>query len=200
MRRDLPRLHIVTNDRIAQLPDLITRVAHIGADPTLALHARGRSLEGARLAQLAKTLGKSGAAVFVNDRVDAALAVEARGVHLPASGLPTPSVRRLVGPHMWLGRSTHSPEEARAAVENGADYAFLGPIWPTPSHPGATPLGIDAIKATRSARVIAIGGITPERVAECISAGAYGVAVISAVWEVPDPATVVRTMMIPLRG
>lgn len=200
MRPGLPRLHVVTNDAIAQLPDLRGRVTRIGAGPAVALHARAPSADAGPLAELAETLGAGGGTVFVNDRADVSLAVAARGVHLPATGLPVEAVRRLVGPDVWLGRSAHDPAEARAAMDEGADYVFLGPIWRTTSHPDATPLGLHAIGLAQPARVIAIGGVTPERVAELIAAGAYGAAVISAVWDAPDPGTVVRTMMIPLGG
>ena len=80
------------------------------------------------------------------------------------------------------------------AAEEGADYVFLGPIWPTTSHPNAQSLGPKALAAEVSIPVIAIGGITPEKVPQCLEYGAYGVAVISALWSAPDVASTVRAL------
>jgi thiamine-phosphate pyrophosphorylase len=147
---------------------------------------------------LTQTIAQTSAVLIVNDRVDVAVAAGAAGVHLPARGLPIAAARRMIGPDRWIGRSTHHPDEARAAAEEGADYVFLGPIWETTSHRGRAALGLGAIAAAGRARVIAIGGITTERVSKCRAAGAYGVAVLSAVWEVTDPGSVVRRMMVSL--
>jgi len=139
---------------------------------------------------------RKAAPVFVNDRADVAMAVAADGIHLPSSGLPTEAVRRLVGPNVWIGRSSHSAEEALGACEGGADYAFLGPIWPTSSHPTELGIGIDAVTQARSVRIVAIGGITPERIPAVMEAGAYGIAAISAVWHSRDPGATVERMLL----
>jgi thiamine-phosphate pyrophosphorylase len=148
---------------------------------------------------MGETTGRAGAHVFVNDRADVALLAGARGIHLPADGLPTDRVRDLVGPDVWIGRSVHAPEEARRAAEAGADYVFLGPIWETPSHPGRPGLGPGIIEHAQPARVVAIGGVTPDRVASCLDAGAYGVAAVSALWTAGDPGSAAATMLLLLR-
>ena len=196
----LPVVHVVTNDDIAHRPDLGARARAVAQAGAIGLHARAPRLEGRALLDLARTLQNAVAGthslLLINDRVDIARVVKAQGVHLPAEGLPVAEARRLLGPGVLVGRSTHSPEEARQAHAEGADYVFLGPIWETASHPGTRPLGPDAIAQCAPARVIAIGGITPQRAALCREAGAYGVAVISAVWNAPDPGGVVGEILL----
>lgn len=200
MNRSLPPLHAVTNNTILGLTDYQRRAAEIARSPQVALHIRTGSLGARSITELTlatKTICSTrGAQIFVNDRVDIALASAAHGIHLPAGGIPTDHVRQLVGPDMWIGRSTHSVEEALAAHDEGVDYVFLGPIWSTPSHPARAALGTAAISGARPARVIAIGGVTVERVQAAIDAGAYGVAAISELWFAPDSGAAVERMLL----
>ncbi|HZV52219.1 MAG TPA: thiamine phosphate synthase [Candidatus Dormibacteraeota bacterium] len=120
--------------------------------------------------------------VVVSARVDLALAVGAAGVHLPEHDLPVAGARRLLGRDRLLGRSVHSPAAAREAEEGGADYVVFGPVFPTASHPGREPAGLDALReVVRAVRipVLAIGGLDPERATACRAAGAGGFAAIS---------------------
>jgi thiamine-phosphate pyrophosphorylase len=193
-------LHVVTNDAIARLPDLAARARAVAQAGAVALHARAPGLDVRPLLELAQLLKRAvagtSALLLVNDRVDLARVIAGGGVHLPAGGLPVGEARRLLGPAALIGRSVHSPEEARQAHEDGADYVFLGPIWETASHPGRKPLGPEAIARSAPARVIAIGGVTPERARLSRAAGASGVAVISAVWNAADPGGVAREMLL----
>ncbi len=199
----VPVLHVVTDDDIARLPDLGARARAVAQAGTVALHARGPGLEGRACWELARTLKAAlegtPSLLFVNDRLDVARMLDARGLHLPANGLPVAAARELLGPNALIGRSVHSAEEARSAQAEGADYVFLGPIWATPSHPGRAPLSPDVIARCQPARVIAIGGITPERARVCRVAGAYGVAAISAVWNAPDPGGAARAILLSLQ-
>jgi thiamine-phosphate pyrophosphorylase len=136
----------------------------------------------------------------VNDRTDVAMLVDAHGVHLPAGGLAVSQVRDLIGPDRWIGRSTHNPAEAQRASEEGADYVFLGPIWETPSHRGRPAIGLDAIERARGARIIAIGGVTADRAAACLNAGAYGIAAISSLWLASDPGSAAAEMLLLLES
>jgi thiamine-phosphate pyrophosphorylase len=201
-RREVPRLHVVTDDSIAGLSDLARRAHAVAAAGAVALHARVPGLGGRACLDLARALAAAAedtnSRLFVNDRLDVARIVGAFGVHLPGTGFPIEAARDLLGPDVVIGHSVHSAEAARRAQAEGADYVFLGPIWETPSHHDTVPLGVEAIAAAAPARVIAIGGITLERVPVCRAAGAYGVAVISAVWRAPDPGGVVREMLLPL--
>ncbi len=200
----LPKLHVVTDNKMMHLPDLDTRAAAMAQSRNVALHARAPGQPGRILTDLAERLRRTtesaGAPLFVNDRADVALLVEADGLHLPAAGLPIRAARALVGDAVWIGSSVHHHEEALRAADEGADYVFLGPIWETPSHPNQAALGAAAIERAQAARVIAIGGITTARVADCLSAGAYGVAAISALWKSQDPGSVAREMLLLLRN
>ncbi|GIV10741.1 MAG: putative thiamine-phosphate synthase [Fimbriimonadales bacterium] len=109
----------------------------------------------------------------------------ADALHLPEDAPPyTPPIP------MQLGRSVHSVEAAVHAQAEGCHYLLVGTIYPTPSHPHKTPEGLERLRAVRQAvstPLIAIGGITPERVTECLQAGAQGVAVISGIADAENP-------------
>ena len=119
--------------------------------------------------------------VVVNDRLDVALACEADGVHLPAESLPPVRVRAIAPPGFIVGRSVHSEGEA-SAMSGSSDYLIAGTVWPTESKQGQTmvigPSGLAAIVRASSVPVLAIGGVTLDRVAQAAQAGAAGVAAI----------------------
>lgn len=199
MRARLPRVHAVTDERIAHRPDLERVAAALAAGvPGLALHARGRTLTGLEHYRLAVRLRPSLSApvrLFVNDRLDVALAARADGVQLRADSLDVADARRL-GPSWLVGRSVHSASDARTAYAAGADYLVAGPVFATASHPGAQPLGLEGLRAVVAVDlpVIAIGGVTVERVGELRDAGAWGVAAIRALWDADDPGAAARAM------
>jgi thiamine-phosphate pyrophosphorylase len=196
--RAVPRLHAVTDRQVLSLPDFATRARAIAAAGDVALHARAGSVDAQQVLALANLLLETGALVLVNDRADVVPLVAAGGVHLPAAGLPIGTVREMLGPDVLIGRSTHSASEAREAHAAGADYVFLGPIWPTASHPDRAPLGVDVIAAAVPARIVAIGGVTPARTAQCREAGAWGVAAISALWGVEDSGAAAARFLVSL--
>ncbi len=121
-----------------------------------------------------------GTRIVVNDRLDVALAAGAQGVHLGTQSLPAATVRAIVPGDFLVGVSCHSLEEARAAEECGADYLVLGPVFETPSKLAyGPPLGLAKLReVTALARVpvLALGGITLERVKPCLEHGAAGIA------------------------
>jgi thiamine-phosphate diphosphorylase len=163
----------------------------------LALHARGRGLSGLAHYELAVRLAASPPArLFVNDRLDIALACRAAGVQLGGSSLAPGEARRICAA-WWIGRSVHGLGEAEAARQAGADYLVLGPMYPTPSHPGSTPVDAPTLDAVvrLGLPVIAIGGITPGCVRSLKAAGVYGVAAIRALWEGVSPADQARDML-----
>ena len=124
--------------------------------------------------------GMGSARVVVNDRVDVALAGAADGAHLAAHSMPVQVVRRFVPRAFLIGVSCHSLGEAMAAESGGADYLVLGPVFETPSKLGyGPPLGLEKLRDITSRiriPVLALGGITVERVRPCLEAGASGVA------------------------
>jgi len=108
------------------------------------------------------------------------MACDAAGVNLPESDVPVAAARMLLGVRL-IGRSVHSIGSAQAAEREGADYVIFGPVWESASHPGTAPAGLAALtRVARSVRipVLAIGGVTVERVAEVLASGAAGYAAI----------------------
>jgi thiamine-phosphate pyrophosphorylase len=133
---------------------------------------------------------RNGAQLIINDRVDVALAVGVHGVHLGQDDMPPEAARRLLGPEMIIGYSTHTVEQALAALELPVDYIATGPIFQTSTKTDTSPvLGLDGLHAVRQAvgkfPLVAIGGITQAKASEVIEAGADSVAVISAVLSDP---------------
>ena len=118
--------------------------------------------------------------VVVSSRCDIALAAGAAGVNLPENDISVDAARGLMGERL-VGRSVHSLESALTAESQGADFVIFGPVWASASHPGSAPVGIDALsKVARALKipVLAIGGLTQERIAEVHAAGAAGYAAI----------------------
>ena len=199
MRAPLPRLHAITDERIARRRD-VEVIAHALADgggSDLAFHARGRELTGLEHYGLSVQLSNLPSFLFVNDRLDVALAVPTAGVQLGHGSMPV-SAARALNPLWWIGRSVHDLAEAEAARTEGADYLVVGPVFATASHPGRTPLGLatfqQIVSAAAELPVIAIGGMTADRVREVRGAGAYGVAAIRALWDDAEPAAAARRM------
>ena len=154
------------------------RAIHNGAT---ILQLRAPSMSARRLEEEARMLiGASRVPVLVSARCDVALACGAAGVNLPERDVPIEDARRLLGDRI-VGRSVHSVEAALGAEAQGADYVIFGPVWASASHVGEAARGVAALAAVAAAvriPVLAIGGVTRERVDECLAAGAAGYAAI----------------------
>ncbi len=146
------------------------------------LQLRNRAMTAAMLHREALELvGSSPVPVIVSSRCDIAIAAGAAGVNLPGPDIAVHDARALMGGDRLVGRSVHSLEAALAAERDGADYVIFGPVWPSATHPGAEATGIARLaEVARALRieVVAIGGVTEERVAEVASSGAAGYAAI----------------------
>lgn len=205
MSPTLPRLHAVTDDRVVGEGRVVERAAAMAAaaGPALAVHVRCRTLEGRALLALAREVravcAPRGAWTVVNDRADVARALGAEAVVSGRGGLVVRDLRR-VAPDALAGRSVHDAGEARAAVDEGADFLIAGAVYATPSHPDIPPAGLGLIRdaAALGRPVIAIGGMTPERTAETVAAGAWGVAAIRALWDATDPGEAARAFLAAL--
>jgi thiamine-phosphate pyrophosphorylase len=166
---------------------LLTQVRHAVDAGIDYVQVRERDLEAGALADLVQQLvgvaHRSSTRILVNDRVDVALACGAAGVHLRGNSVPALAVRRAAPPSFVVGVSVHSVDEAVAAAP-GADYLVAGTVWATPSKPlesQAQVIGVDGLARIAAAvrvPVLAIGGVTLQRLAEAARAGAAGAAAI----------------------
>lgn len=189
-------LYIITSRRLlggwGPLLAALERALAGGAD---AVQLREKDLSAAQLyphaCEVRELTRRFGARLFLNDRVDLALAVGADGVHLGGNSLPVEVVRHRFGAELQIGVSTHAAPEVTAAVAAGADFVTFGPVYATPSKAAyGRPLGVAALAAVcreTTLPVYALGGVTPARRAEVLAAGAAGCAAISAVLAARDP-------------
>jgi thiamine-phosphate pyrophosphorylase len=141
--------------------------------------------------------------IIVNDRLDVALSENTDGVHLGEKSLPVAEAKRLVGQRdeqndFVIGVSCHSPEAARAAGRDGADYLFFGPVFTTPSKAAfGAPQGLERLAAVCrevSIPVLAIGGITLENASACFAAGATGIGAIRLFQDAQDVPSLVQSL------
>jgi thiamine-phosphate pyrophosphorylase len=191
----LPRLHIVTNDDVlarSSFPELAGALLARGRN-SVVMHLRGHQTPTRLLhdhaAILRRRARETGAVLIVNDRIDVALAVAADGVQLNVRSLSIAEARKL-GQWRWVGYSAHDPEEAARVAADGTDFVLLGTIYATATHPHAAPGGIGQVRAAAARAnvpILAIGGVTPERIPELVQVGAYGAAVMGGIWNALDP-------------
>lgn len=173
-----------------------------------AIQLREKDLSGRDLFSLAERSHKLcrayDAALFINDRVDVAMAVDAAGVQLSKASLPVVTARALLRPQKIIGVSTHSLQEAKEAEQAGADFVLFGPIYFTPSKATyGAPQGLPALKtivANISLPVYAIGGIKPENIDSTKKLGVRGVALISAIVSAENPKEAATRMLRQLRS
>ena len=133
----------------------------------------------------------------VNDRPEIALQAAADGVHVGQDDLPADAVRRLVGPDMVIGLSTHSPEQFDAGLESAADYLSVGPVWETPTKAGRDATGLDYVRYAASVATkpwFAIGGIDEQNIGEVVAAGASRAVVVRAIRDAEDPRAVASAL------
>jgi thiamine-phosphate pyrophosphorylase len=123
------------------------------------------------------------ARLIMNDRADLCLAADFHGVHVGQDDLSPDSIRKIIGKELWLGVSTHNPDQLALADESPADYLAVGPVFPTSSKENPDPvIGLDGVRRARSLTrkpLVAIGGITRQNAKSVLDAGADSVAVIS---------------------
>jgi len=201
MNDRLRGLYVIIDPEIAPGRDEaeISRRAIAGGARMIQLRDKIRA-EGAQLPiarQLADVCAENGAAFFVNDDVDLALAAGADGVHVGRTDLPVAIVRERLGPDLLIGASTNNVEEARQAEANGADYVSVGRLFPTGSKANTRPATLDTLRAVKAAVTIpvcAIGGINESNIDAVIEAGADIVSVIAAVVAADDVREAARAL------
>lgn len=156
----------------------------------------GEMLEECRM--LRRLTSEAKACFIVNDHVDIAMLVQADGVHVGQEDLPVPEVRKLVGPDMIIGLSTHEPGQALAAKELGADYLGVGPIFATQTKEDVVaPVGfayLDWVAANIDLPFVAIGGIKAHNIGDVARHGARCCSLVSELVGAPDIAASVRAV------
>ncbi|MGH9236381.1 MAG: thiamine phosphate synthase [Acidimicrobiales bacterium] len=195
-RSRLGRLHVLVDSLI------VAEAALEAGAPTLQVRLKtGTDRDRYRLAAaVVERCRAASATCLVNDRADLAVAVEADGVHVGAEDLPVRLVRRIVGPAALVGGTAREPGTARRLVAEGASYLGVGPTFATTSKSGLPdPIGVEGVAAVVEAvevPVIAIAGITSATVEQVMATGAWGVAVIGAIADAPDPHSATHDLMV----
>jgi thiamine-phosphate pyrophosphorylase len=205
------RLYLITDNALDPCELLARCDRALSADSQtgeIALQLRYKSLGARDLLALARDLRelctRRGALLFVNDRIDIALACGADGVHLPTNGVPPQHARRAMGESRLIGVSTHRVDEVEQAVDAGADFVVYGPVFaPFSKTTGyAPPRGVDSLRRACKAvakPVFALGGVTAARIIELRDTGIAGAATIGSVFRAADPASAVNAMLDALR-
>jgi len=168
-----------------------------------AVQLREKDLNGREMFRLATELRgithEYGARLIINDRPDIALAAEADGVHLGSTSLPVSAVRRILGPEHLIGYSAHAVLEARQAEADGADFVTFGPVYRTPSKAAyGPPLGLEQLAEAANRLTIpvfALGGVKNTSIAELLTSGAAGIALISAIIASDDPQAAAANLL-----
>jgi thiamine-phosphate pyrophosphorylase len=183
----LPRLYpILDRTAYADADALLSAAEDLLAGGVTLLQYRNKNGSARQMLDEARRLRDllgNRAHLFINDRADLAVAANCAGVHVGQDDLSPEAARRLIGPGMWLGVSTHNPEQLEAANSTSADYLAIGPVFGTASKEKPDPVvGLEGVRRARALTrkpLVAIGGITRENARSVIDAGADAVAVIA---------------------
>ena len=183
------KLYVITDrQRCAPTPlvDVVSELLDVGIT---AIQLREKDLSDPELIELARPIAELcqnyEAKLFINTNIRVALKIGATGVHLPAAAVSVDAVKAQTDGNLYIGCSVHALDAAQKREAEGADFVTYSPIYPTASKPGYGPAvgiaGLTQVAESVNLPVFALGGITPVRVAECLAAGAFGVAVMSGV-------------------
>ena len=194
MRLVLPRLYVILDAALITPSEGACALSLAEAGVRLLQYRDKRAqarqyLDSSR--QLVELLRPCGVSLIVNDRPDVAFLAGAKGVHVGQEDLDVEQARRMAGPDKLVGISTHNLEQFERAMASSADYIAVGPVYTTSTKSNPDPaVGVDFLRRVRPLTdkpIVAIGGITLERAAAVIEAGADSVAVISGILSAPDP-------------
>lgn len=200
------RLIVVTDTALAaprSVRDVVAAALDAGAP---AIQLRDKNSDAATLLTEARELltlvRRYGALLFINDRIDVALAAGADGVHLGPDDIPIQAARR-IAPKLLIGYSTDDPDQARRAQDDGADYIGCGAVFGTRTKDvGGEAIGIERLNEVADAvgiPVVGIGGIGLDNIEEVAGSRAAGAAVVGAVMRAADPGDVVRSLIAAFR-
>jgi len=202
-----PTLYLVTDQRLCGERSVLDVVGLAVRGGATMVQLREKRLDMRSLVDLARALKgllePLGVPLIINDRVDAALAVGAHGVHLGQHDMPAKLARHLLGDSALIGLSVERLEHIREAERLDVDYYGVSPIFPTSTKPGLnTPWGLAGLAAVRQATarpLVAIGGINLDNACAALTAGADGVAVVSAICAAADPLKAAEDLVQALR-
>ena len=195
----LPSLCLVTDSKRFSVPveDVVEQAVEAGVNM---VQLREREMSSERLLELAislRDITRGKALLFVNRRVDIAVASGADGVQLGEESVPILVVRRMGG-GLIIGKSVHGVKKALQAERDGADFLMAGTIFPTDSHPGLPTRGLEFIRQLRrsvSIPLLAIGGIRLDSIASVMESGASGAAAIGAIGGAPAPGKAAEDLL-----
>jgi thiamine-phosphate pyrophosphorylase len=192
---------VITSDLPGEIISLTYKCATSGAD---CIQMRAKSIEDDKLlataVEFVRINNDEGVLSVINDRIDVAIAAGADGVHLGQNDLPLDCVRKLQTTPLITGKSTHSPDQLRAACQERPTYVGLGPVFTTGTKPTAEAVGLEYIRQAKGmldgtgVGHVAIGGITLENIGDVLDAGAESIAVCAAVTKVADPGNACKAM------
>lgn len=202
-------LYLVTDRKNTRGRELSRVVEEALRGGVKAVQLRGKDLTSRDLYAIAYELRKltahHDARLFINDRIDIALAVGADGVHLGTSSIPVHRARKILGDKQLIGVSCHNRISALNAQEKGADFITFGPVFYTPSKAAyGDPVGVDKLAEIIELLripVYALGGVNRKNVSQVIEAGAHGIALISAILAADDPYAETKSLLstLPIR-
>jgi thiamine-phosphate pyrophosphorylase len=200
-------LYLVTDRTQTRGRDLLWVLEQALEGGVNAVQLREKDLGGRDLFDLAerarRLCERYRASLFINDRVDVALAVDAAGVQLGKTSLPIETARTLLGPEKLIGASIHSLEELAEAQKGGADFVLFGPVYFTPTKASfGAPQGLAALQnivENSALPVYAIGGITNENTNAVKNLGVRGIALIAAIISAENPKQTAHSIVRLLR-
>ena len=195
VRSTLPKIYPITDTTISGLShrDQVKQLIEGGATLIQLREKRAAPREFFQDAREALSVAHAaGIKLIINDRVDIALAIGADGVHLGQTDMPVEAARRLLGDRAIIGFSTHNLNQVEEAVRLPIDYLAFGPVFPTATKENPDPIvGLTELAQIKSLvellPLVAIGGITADRIPEVLMSGADSVAIISAVLNPAQP-------------
>jgi thiamine-phosphate pyrophosphorylase len=194
------RLYVLLDGR-ASLDEFTAMAGSLVQSGVHVIQLRDKRLDDRRLLERAAALREitrtAGVLFIINDRPDMAVLAQADGVHVGQEDLTVKAARQIVGPDALVGVSTHSIDQARQAVLDGANYIGVGPTFPSETKPFDQFPGLDLLRAVAAEirlPAFAIGGIRPEKLAGMLQTGIGRIAVSGAILDAADPAAVARAL------
>jgi thiamine-phosphate pyrophosphorylase len=207
MKRFDLSLYVVLDPRLCEPTGMIETARRAAAGGATMVQLRHKTACTVQMIDLGRALkaalAGSDVPLIINDNIEAALAMDADGVHVGQQDMNADMVRTHIGREKILGLSIGTDEDAAALRHEHIDYVGIGPIFPTETKPGHSPaIGLEALKRIARAvqrPAVAIGGLKIHHVKPVLESGAAGLAVVSAICGQPDPGQSARALAEEIR-